>query len=113
MNAAARAINQSTLFNARLWDIQLSKGFIFLMMLLFALLASALAVVYVTNMYRINLSQLQQLELQTHQLNVQRGQLLLEQTSLAAPSRVERIAATQLNMQLPSDKNIYFLQPQR
>lgn len=110
MNAAAKAIHQSTLFNGRLADLSCSKEFILILTLLLAILISALAVVYTTNTWRVHVNYFAQLEQQSHQLNVQYGQLLLEQASLASPSRVERIAEDHLNMHQPTVQETFFLQ---
>ena len=102
MNAAAKAINQSNLFNGQLFEIRLSKQVCFLLTLVFALLLTALAIVYTTNEHRIRFSHLERLEQQTNQLQLQWGQLLLEQASLATPERVEYMAASKLQMKLPT-----------
>lgn len=110
MNAAARAINQSNLFNGQLFDLRVSKQLLMVLFLLVAVLISALLVVYTTNEHRSSFSQLQQLEQQMHQLQLQRGQLLLEQASLATPARVEELAVQKLQMILPVDKQTFVLQ---
>lgn len=113
MNAAAKVINQSTLFNGQLADMNMSKSLYFLMMLLISVLVSALAVVYSTNSYRSTFSQVEQEEQQTHYLQLQWGQLLLEQASLATPARVEELAIEKLQMVLPDSKNTFWLQGQQ
>lgn len=110
MNAAARAINQSNVFNGQLFDLRLSRQVCMVFSLLLAVLVSALAVVYTTNEHRSSFSQLQQLEQQQHQLKLQWGQLLLEQASLATPARVEELAVQKLQMRLPADKQTFVLQ---
>lgn len=112
MNAAAKAINQSNLFNGQLLQMRLSKQWCLVLSLLFAVLVSSLAVIYVTNEHRISFNQLEQLEQQSNRLQLQWGQLLLEQASLATPARVEQLAAEKLQMRLPTDKHSYVLQPQ-
>lgn len=112
MNAAARAINQSNFFNGQLLDMRLSKRLCFLLTLMLAVLVSALAIVYTTNEFRLNFIELQRLEQQANQLQLQWGQLLLEQASLATPARVEQLAAEKLEMRLPRDKEIYVLRTQ-
>ena len=112
MNAAARAINQSNFFSGQLLDMRLSKQLCFLLTLLLMVLISALAIVYVTNEHRISFSELQRLEQQSNQLQLQWGQLLLEQASLATPARVELLAVKKLQMRLPADKETFVLQTQ-
>jgi cell division protein FtsL len=109
MNAAAKAINQSNFFNGQLLEMRLSKQLCFLLTLLLAVLVSALAIVYTTNEYRMSFIELQRLEQQTNQLQLQWGQLLLEQASLATPARVEQLAKEKLEMRLPTDKEIFVL----
>ncbi|MDI1352551.1 MAG: cell division protein FtsL, partial [bacterium] len=72
---------------------------------------SALGVIYTTNSYRSTFSQVQQEEQQTHYLQLQWGQLLLEQASLATPARIQEFAIEKLKMTLPSSKNTYLLHP--
>ena len=110
MNAAAKAITQSNLFSGRLLEMRLSKELFALLILLFALLISSLAVIVVTNEDRLSYSQMEQLEQRSHQLQLEWGQLLLEQASLATPSRVEALAVEKLQMKLPVDKDTYILQ---
>lgn len=111
MNAAAKVINQSNLFNGQLADMRMSKSIYFLVVLLIAVLISALAVIYSTNSYRSTFSQVEQ-EQQTHLLQLQWGQLLLEQASLATPARVENLAVYKLKMSLPNNKNTIILHAQ-
>ncbi len=112
MNAAARVISQGNLFNGQLAKMHMSKSIYMIFVLLLALLVSAFAVVYSTNSYRITLSLVEQEEQQTHHLQLQRGQLLLEQSSLATPARVEELAIKKLNMILPTSKNTFLLHAQ-
>ena len=109
MNAAAKVINQGNLFNGQLTDMQMSKSIYILVVLLAAVLVSAFAVIYSTNSYRSAFSHCDQEEHQTHLLQLQWGQLLLEQASLATPVRVEDLATHKLGMTFPDVKNTYLL----
>lgn len=109
MNAAARAIHQSNLFNGQLTAMRLSKSLCFTLLLLLVVLTSALAVIYTTNEHRSCFSHLQRLEQKNHELQLQWGQLLLEQASLATPARIEAWAINKLEMHLPSDKQTLVL----
>lgn len=109
MNAAARDIHQSNLFHGHLVGIRLSFSSALQLCLMLAVLLSALCVVYTTNLYRVTLSQLELSIQHNHQLQLQWGQLLLEQASLATPARVERLATDKLNMVLPTNKKILVL----
>lgn len=112
MNAAARVINQGNLFNGQIANMQMSKSFYALILLLFVILVSAFAVVYSTNSYRSTFSQVEEEARQSHHLQLQWGQLLLEQSSLATPARVEELAREQLGMTLPTTKKTYLLHAQ-
>ena len=112
MNAAARVINQSNFFSGQLTDMRVSKQICLQLFLLFAVLVSALAVVYITNLHRLTFSQLQLVEQQSHQLELQWGQLLLEQASLATPARVQQMAEEKLHMVLPASKQTIILRAQ-
>ena len=112
MNAAAREINQSNFFNGHLTEMRLSRSVCLQLSLLFAVLVSALAVVYVTNLHRITFTQLQVVEQQTNELQLQWGQLLLEQASLATPARVQQLAGEKLHMVLPANKQTVILRAQ-
>jgi len=109
MNAAARGINQSDIFHGHLASMRLSRQLCLQITLLASVLISALGVVYTTNVHRNALSQLESAEQQTHQLQLQWGQLLLEQASLATPSRVQMLASEKLHMVLPANKQAFVL----
>ncbi len=109
MNAAAKGINESDFFHGQWADVRLSRPLCLQIALLCAVLLSALGVVYTTNVERITLSQLENAEQQGHLLQMQWGQLLLEQASLATPSRVEQLASEKLHMVLPTNKQMFVL----
>lgn len=109
MNAAARTIHQNNVFSGQFADIHLSRQWCLQVVLLLAVLLSALAVIYTTNMYRVAFSQLQQANQTSHELQLHWGQLLLEQASLETPARVERLARKNLKMALPLNNQIYML----
>ncbi len=109
MNAAARVINQSNFFSGHWGDLRLSKGLCFHLILVFSLLLSSLSVVYITNLHRVTFSQLEQEEQKAHQLQLQWGQLLLEQASLATPARVQELATQKMHMGLPMEKQTVIL----
>lgn len=112
MNAAAREINQTTLFTGQFTEMKMSKQMCAQLVLLFLVLLSALAVVYITNLHRVTFSHYQLAQQQSHQLELQWGQLLLEQASLVTPSRIEQMAAAKLHMVLPATKQTYILRAQ-
>lgn len=113
MNAAAKVINQSNIFHGHLAEMQMSKSAYMLILLMAAVLISALGVIYSTNAYRSTFSQVQQEEQQAHLMQLQWGQLLLEQASLATPARVQELAIDKLGMVFPDTKNTFLLHPQQ
>ncbi|MEH6824226.1 MAG: cell division protein FtsL [Motiliproteus sp.] len=71
-----------------------------------ALLLTALTVIYSAFLYRQGFNLQQQLFQQRDALEVEWGQLLLEQSALAAHSRIERTVTQQLDMYVPSPEDI-------
>lgn len=109
MNAAAKMINQSNIFNSQFGDIRLSKSMFFHLTLILAVFISAIAVVYACNMHRLVYSELELAQQHERQLQLQWGQLLLEQASLSTPAHLERLATDKLHMMLPSEKQVEIL----
>ncbi len=77
--------------------------------LLVLVIAASLGVVNSQNQSRKLFVALQQEKERAHQMEVEWGQLQLEQSTLAAPARVERIATQQLQMQLPKKEQVRFI----
>jgi cell division protein FtsL len=69
--------------------------------LLAAVCGSALGVIYTTYTSRHLLNALQQQEKERNDLQVEWGQLLLEQSSIVAQGKVEELAVAELNMEVP------------
>jgi cell division protein FtsL len=78
-------------------------------LLLVAVVMCALSVV--TSQYKARklFIALQQEKEYAQQMEVEWGQLQLEQSTQAAPARVERVAVRQLNMQFPQSGQIQFI----
>lgn len=107
MNAAARAIKQNNFFNSsNLFKITLTKNCYYILLLLVIILANGLTIVYTTNKYRLCVSELVTLQQQAQSLQLQWGQLLLEQTSITSPARIESLALNKLNMIYPDPPKI-------
>ena len=70
-------------------------------MLIFLLLLSALGLIYVKDLNRRMFIDYQQAQTQGEQLQVYNNKLLLEESSWASQTRVQKIAEEQLSMQLP------------
>ncbi len=112
MNAAARQINQSTIFSGQIGGMRLSKQLMLQLVLLFSILGSALAVVYATNVHRETFMALQSADRNQQQLQLRWGQLVLEQASLATPARVQELATEKFQMVLPANNQTVMLRLQ-
>lgn len=77
--------------------------------LLVLVVASALAVVYSTHCSRQLFGELQMLQADANQLQVEWGQLLLEESTWSTPGRVERLAKRRLHMRPPEFKEMVVL----
>ena len=73
-------------------------GVLALGVLLLAVIASGIAVVWARHQDRVAFVQLSKLQNQRDALNVEFGRLELEQATWASPSRIEQIARGQLGM---------------
>lgn len=106
MNAAARSLSSSTWFRGNMKQIVMTKDGFLAMVLLAAVLISALFVVYVKNEQRQYFIQLQTTEQQAQQLDLEWNQLMLEQSALGTPIRVQRIAHDRLHMIVPKTEQM-------
>ena len=104
MNAAAKALHQSNLFHGHLREIRFSFLQGLQILLFIAVFMNAVIVIYCTNQYRESLSQFEHAQQQTNLLQLQWGQLLLEQASVSAPSRIQEKAEDKLHMVSPTQK---------
>ena len=78
-------------------------------LLLVAVVLCALSVVTSQHKARKLLNELQKEKEHAQQMEVEWGQLQLEQGTLATSARIEKIAAKQLQMQLPKTGQIRFI----
>ena len=76
-----------------------------------AVLVSALATVELRHRNRLDFVALQTLTLERDALNVERGQLLLEEGTWAQHRRVEGLARSRLGMALPAPEQIVVVRP--
>ncbi len=74
--------------------------------LLLAVVASGIAVVWARHQDRVTFVELTRLQSERDALNVEFGQLELEQATLASPSRIEAIARGQLGMISPPSGSV-------
>ncbi len=82
-----------------------------LVLLVLLVLASALGVAYTTHQGRKLFVELQALQATRDELNIEWGRLLLEQSTLATPPLVERIARRELGMHAPLPEQIRVVRP--
>ncbi len=78
-------------------------------LLLAAVVVCALSVVTSQHRARKLYVELQKQKELAQQMDVEWGQLQLEQSTWATPARVEKIAARQLQMQLPANGQVQFI----
>ena len=76
-----------------------------------AVLASALGVVYGKQEARNRFSELQKLTTARDDLDIEWGQLQLEQSTWATHGRVERVARDDLRMVIPQASDLRIVQP--
>ena len=82
-----------------------------LVLLFLAVMASALSVVYVRHESRNLFSEMRQLEIMRDEMNVEWGQLQIEQSTHSTHRLIEHFATGQLNMRVPERNNIQMVQP--
>lgn len=83
----------------------------FLLLLVAATIATALAVVQTKHRHRQLFIELTRLERERDELNIDFGRLQLEQATWAETSRIERIARTRLNMRTPQGDALQVIRP--
>lgn len=74
-------------------------------------LGSALGVVYAKHQSRKLFVELEALKTSRDNLNIEWGKLQLEQSTWATPNRVESIARSQLDMQIPTPDKVVIVTP--
>jgi cell division protein FtsL len=76
-----------------------------------AVLGSSLGVIYAKHEARSRFNELQQLTRQRDDLDIEWGQLQLEQSTWATHGRVERVARDDLHMVIPQAGDLRIVQP--
>lgn len=79
------------------------------LVLVLMVLGTAFGVVLKTYQTRVQFAQLEALRQQSQQLEERWGKLLLEESAFSSPSRVERIARDELNMNEPDEQQVFWL----
>ena len=77
-----------------------------LLLVLIMLLGSGISVVYLTHQGRFLFTELQQLKSQANELQVEWGQLLIEQSTFGLEGIIEQKATEQLSMRIPDLEQI-------
>jgi cell division protein FtsL len=90
--------------SARLWRISVAVLWV-------AVLGASLGVVYGKHEARSRFVELQRLTQQRDELDIEWGQLLLEQSTWATHGRVERVARDDLKMLIPRAGDLRIVQP--
>lgn len=109
MNAAARLVHQNVLTRQFVFAHFLSRQHMAMVGLAFAVLLSALSVIYVTHVTRILHANYQHNLVEQDRLHVERGQLLLERSTWMIQSRIQQIAETKLGMIVPDHKSVVII----
>ena len=81
-------------------------GWLVLVSLLVFATGTSTGVIYTTHKSRHLLNELQELERERNALQVEWGQLLLEQSSLVSQGRIENLAIDELGMVIPAMENV-------
>ena len=105
MNATTRVITQELLALPALTWQRLSKQSLQTFALLTLVLACAFSVITIKNNHRELTSDIQSLQYQFHNLQVERNQLLLEQSAWAKEARIKQVAESRWQMKLPDAKH--------
>lgn len=103
MNARARVLVQSELSYDNFLSWLLSRQVLSMMAMLVVVFITAMSVIYVKDQYRQLTHEMQSLQLTQSRLQVEREQLLLEEGTWLAQSRVRQIAEQRLAMQAPTN----------
>ena len=82
-----------------------------LVLMVSAIVVSAISVVYSKHQSRVEFVALQKLEQHRDHLNEEWGRLLLEQSTYAGPGRIERQAKLKLKMTVPTAQQTVVIKP--
>ena len=105
MNTAVRKVSDSIITPKRLLTLMTNKSQMLFIVLLSAVVLSALSVIYATNEARMMNTELQRAQNHQTELNTQWGQLLLEKSSWKSQTFVAQVAKNHLHMVVPSNKH--------
>jgi cell division protein FtsL len=106
MTSATQVLTQRIAKTSRFSMFSIIKQHLAIFTLIGLLLVSAFGVVYMRDLHRRLFIDLQTAQKTTDTLQVEWGQLLLEQSTWAAPSRTQELAQDNLDMQVPALRSI-------
>jgi cell division protein FtsL len=113
MNAASRLVHHNVLTRHLVLTHLLTRQQIVILMLSLAVLLSALGIIYVTHMTRMMHASLQHNVIEKGHLHVEKGQLLLERSTLMRPARIQLLAEKKLDMIVPEQKSVVIVREER
>jgi len=106
MTSATQVLTQRIAKTSRFSMLTIIQQHLAVFMLIGLLLVSAFGVVYVRDLHRRLFIDLQIAQKSADALQVEWGQLLLEQSTWATPARIQELAQDKLNMQVPALRSI-------
>lgn len=109
MNTATRVYGKSYLQKKTTY-FRLSLTSFFVGVLVLGLLISAFGVIYAKDLNRRLFIQYEDLQQQEQYYQVEWSKLLLEQGAWSTQARIQRLAQQQLNMVIPSTRNVVFVE---
>ncbi|MEH6446476.1 MAG: cell division protein FtsL [Oceanospirillaceae bacterium] len=92
---------------------EIGRPILIVVILLICIIISCISIVYQAYQFRQLFNTQQQIVAHRDELQVEWGQLLLEQSALGANSRVEKIAKRKLAMHVPKSKNVEMVSYER
>ena len=88
------------------------KPVFYLSVLLLSFVCSAIALVYTRHESRKLFVELEQLTTERDELNIEWGQLQIEQSTWATHARIEKVAVEELSLVRPDSSEIYVIERQ-
>ena len=109
MNTAVRVVSTNTnIFSRPIFVLPTLE--VRVLALLFGVLFSALALIYVKDLGRRLFIDYQDLKQSSQVLNMQCDRLMLEESAFASPLRIEEIASQKLAMKLPAQEDMVLIE---
>ena len=106
MNAAGRLVHQNLITRHFISMLFLIKQRMLMTLLAFAVVFSAISVIYVTHHSRVLHAEIEHQLIERDRLQSQRAQLLLERGTWMMQARIQKYAEKKLEMVIPSHESI-------